>query len=161
MEVKNLKKIEIVEKHYFYEMEKNVNKIIFWFQHSWGMAWKISQFGYENERRHLKDADEIIIEKEEISILYSYPLSVTAKLTFTSRGVFRRIDVARCIYEGYRKIYEEEEQEDKDPGYIQNTYNRGFSKGRYGIWGHYLEDLILSKIEYLPKHNIVLPRVES
>ena len=46
------------------------------------------------------------------------------------------------MYEGYKKIYAAEE----DPGTEDPVLNRGRSEGPYGIYGHYLEDLILESV---------------
>ena len=58
------------------------------------------------------------------------------------------MDLFRCIYEGYKKIYDEEEAEVGDPGTYDRLYNRRKSEGKYDIWGHYLNDLYVEGILY-------------
>jgi hypothetical protein len=57
-------------------------------------------------------------------------------------------------YKAYKKIYNEEKQVG-DPGTYEMLYNRKKSEGRYGIWGHYLDDLYLEFITYDPKTKMV------
>ena len=59
------------------------------------------------------------------------------------------------IYEAYKNIYDEEEQQVGDPGTYENLYNRKKSEGPYGIWGHQLGDLYLESINYNPKTKTV------
>ena len=59
--------------------------------------------------------------------------------------------IFKSIYETYKQIYEEEEGELGDPGTYNNLYNRKKSAGKYGIWGHYLEDLVIESVSYNPK----------
>lgn len=58
------------------------------------------------------------------------------------------MDLWRCIYEGYKKIYDEEEADAGDPGSAPNLLNRGQSEGRFGIWGHYISELYIEQINY-------------
>jgi len=74
---------------------------------------------------------------------------------YENKGGFTRIDLFRCIYEGYKKIYDEEEQEVGDLGIYENLYNRKESDGKYGIWGHYLDDLFLEGVFYNLDLNLV------
>lgn len=112
---------------------------------------------YEDEymRKTLVNADEIVIKDEKISIIFTYPLSVRVVLQFENKRGFTRMDLLRCIYEGYKKIYDEEEKEVGDPGTYNMLYNRRESKGPYGIWGHYLGDLYLDIVEYNPNKKMV------
>src|SRR5262249_44976092 len=84
-------------------------------------------------------ANEKVTEKNVISILFNYPLSKHVTKKFRSQGGFTRRDILRCIYDGYSEIYASE----PDPGYEDGTGNRAQSKGSYGIWGHYINDLVV------------------
>lgn len=110
----------------------------------------IIDYEVEEVRNRLVEPDELIIKEEKITILFTYPLSVKVKFEFENKDGFTRLDLFRCIYEGYKKIYDEEEEEVGDPGTYDRLYNRGKSHGKYGIWGHYMDDLYLEIIFYDP-----------
>lgn len=107
---------------------------------------------YEDEeiREQLVHPNALVIKDEKISIEFRYPLSVKVFFDYERKGGFRRLDLFKCIYEGYKKIYEEEEQEVGDPGTYERLYNRRRSFGTYGIWGHYLGELYIEGISYDP-----------
>ncbi len=115
----------------------------------------------EEERNTLKDAHEIVIPEETIYINFSYPLRKKAEFQYTHAGGFSRLDLYRSIYEGYKKIYDEEAAEVGDPGTYENLYNRRESSGKYGIWGHYLEDLFVEGILYDPESKKVILQIGS
>ena len=75
--------------------------------------------------------------------------------TNEQKGGFSRKDLFHYIYEEYKNIYDEEEQQVGDPGTYENLYNRKKSEGPYGIWGHQLGDLYLESIRHDPKTKIV------
>ena len=87
-----------------------------------------------------------MIKEETVSIKFSYPLDNMVSFEYSNKGRFTRLDLFRCIYEGYDNIYETEGNEIGNPGTYENLYNRRPSEGRYGIWGHYLDDLIIEGI---------------
>lgn len=94
----------------------------------------------------LIDPDTIVISRDKITITFSYPLERETKLTFTNPGGFSRYDFFRCVYEGYKNIYAQEEAVAGNPGNIPGMLNRARSDGPYGIWGHVMEDLFLEGI---------------
>ena len=110
----------------------------------------IIDYEVEEFRNRIIDPDELLIKEEKITILFTYPLSIKVKFEFENKGGFTRLDLFRCIYEGYKKIYDEEEEEVGDPGTYDRLYNRRKSNGKYGIWGHYIDDLFLEIIFYDP-----------
>lgn len=77
-----------------------------------------------------------------------YPL--TNKVTFEFEN-----NLFRDIYNGYKRIYKEEEKEAGEPGTYGHLYNRRRSNGRYGIWGHNLLDLVIESIIFNPKEKTV------
>lgn len=96
-------------------------------------------------RKRLINPDEIIIEDEKITIRFTYPLSIEVLVECEKKGGFSRMDLFRLIYENYKRIYDEETAAVGDPGIYERLYNRKKSEGPYGIWGHYLEDIIQRK----------------
>ena len=102
-----------------------------------------SSFDEDDETK--LDPNEIIIPKQEITIIYDYPLADEFLFTHhtTNPAGFTREALSKAIMDQYRQIYEEEDAEDGDPGLVPGMYNRAASHGKYGIWGHVIEDLIL------------------
>ena len=119
--------------------------------------------GYEEDYvvDHIINPDEVVIEAETIHVTFRYPLSVEVVFDYTNDGGFTRKGLYRCIYEGYKKIFDEEEQEVGDPGIYERLYNRRRSEGKYGIWGHYMDDLWLEIIFYDPINNLVTLAIGS
>ena len=110
----------------------------------WGSP-NVSAYENEVDRDQLRNPNEIVIEDEKIWIEFTYPLSVRVEFEYNNKGGFSRLDLWRCIYEGYKRIYDEEEA---DAGNAPNLMNRARSGGRYGIWGHYMSNLYLEWITY-------------
>ncbi len=100
----------------------------------------------DNGDSKLIDPDELIINRRKIKIKFSYPLSNPTHITFQSKNGFTRKDLFRVIYEGYKRIYDEEERVDKDPGMISGMPNRATSQGPFGIWGHVMKDLFIEGV---------------
>ena len=105
----------------------------------------------EKIREKLLLPHEVVIEEEELTMVITYPLSVEVRIDLKKKGGFTRMFIFKSIYETYKQIYEEEEGELGDPGTYNNLYNRKKSAGKYGIWGHYLEDLVIESVSYNPK----------
>ena len=93
-------------------------------------------------------AKKVIIKSKTINIVYDYPLNKPVTFTHTSPTGFSKHDLMKLIKDDYRRIYYEEDAAVGDPGYIPDMDNREQSFGPYGIWGHYLEDLVLEGAEY-------------
>ena len=117
----------------------------------------VSVDGYNREyvRECVINPDELVICEEEITILFTYPLSTKEEFTYTEKGGFTRMDLYRCIYEGYTHIYTAEEKAVGDPRTYEMLYNRRTSDGPYGIWGHYLDDLVIEFVMYNPETQSV------
>ncbi|NVM54285.1 MAG: hypothetical protein HWN66_11340 [Candidatus Helarchaeota archaeon] len=122
-----------------------------------------SVISYEDEgrRSQLQDSEDLVIKDEKIKILFQYPLSNDVLLEFESIGGFTRMDIFRCIYEGYKKIYEEEEKDLGDPGSAPHLLNRARSNGKYGIWGHYMGDLYIEGVLYNKSNKTIKLRIGS
>ncbi len=127
-----------------YDANGNFNLVL---NTDWGVP---SVTGYEDidRRNQLRNPNENIIGDENITIEFTYPLSLNVEFEFNNKGGFTRMDLWRCIYEGYKRIYDEEESDADDPGNAPNLLNRGISQGRYGIWGHYIDELWIERIFY-------------
>ena len=115
----------------------------------------------EDLRNRLINADEIIIKDENITIRFTYLLSIEVLVECEKEGGFTRMDLFRLVYENYKRIYDEETAAVGDPGIYERLYNRKESDGPYGIWGHYLDDLYLEIIRYNPEKKVVYLSIGS
>ncbi|KAF2075368.1 hypothetical protein CYY_003344 [Polysphondylium violaceum] len=84
---------------------------------------------------------------EGISFVYcviDYPLEEEAyiKVSFPSPKSITNYELLAIHAKVYQYIYEIENTTFPDPGTVPGMLNRAKSHGKYGIWGHYLEDLI-------------------
>lgn len=115
----------------------------------------VLDFEDKETRDSLINPDEVVIKDEKITMVITYPLSVEFRVILEKKGGFTRLDVFKNIYEAYKQIYDEEEKEVGDPGTYENLYNRKRSEGKHGIWGHYLEELVIESVIYDPKEKIL------
>ena len=115
----------------------------------------------------LSDPSEIVIEDDEITIIFDYPLKCEFPLNFRSAGGFSRRSLIEKIVNTYKTIYETEENTTTLPIETQaerakrlgsgrcHLVNRANTDGTYGIWGHGLSDLFIEEITYIPKDCVV------
>ncbi|MFX1525452.1 MAG: hypothetical protein ACFFCC_18240 [Promethearchaeota archaeon] len=110
---------------------------------------------YEDEEKRVRliKPNEVVIDEEELTMVIDYPLSAKVRIKLKKKGGFTRLFIFKSIYEAYKQIYKEEDEESGDPGTYNNLYNRKRAGGKYGIWGHYLEDLVIESVIYNPKKN--------
>lgn len=113
-----------------------------------------------NDIKILHDREKIIAPNT-IKINYKYPLSgdfVFEHVSENKKG-FSKKELIEIISKQYNHIYEEEKNTSIiKPDYI--SYNRNRTNGKYGIWGHDLEDLLLHTI-YLNNNNIYILGIDS
>lgn len=105
----------------------------------------------EKDLPYLQNPEEIVISQHAVTIIIDYPLTNEYKFDLSSDTGFTRIHLLNEINKAYRKIYAEE-----DATAIIKTIpiekrkkiiNRNDTIGKYGIWGHDIEDLMLAQIE--------------
>lgn len=99
-----------------------------------------------NDIKNLRNHKEIVTPNI-IKVIYNYPLS--RKFVFEhiskNKNGFSKKELIKVISKQYNIIYKEEKNTSIiKPGYI--SYNRNITNGKYGIWGHDLEDLDLHTI---------------
>ena len=83
------------------------------------------------------EPDEIVLEKNEYTLIIDYPLDVEFKKVFKvdAKGMTRR-ELVNVIVESYKNVYANSEE--------------------YGVWGHYFGDLMLSDAEVIAENTIRL-----
>jgi hypothetical protein len=103
------------------------------------------------EREKLIDANEVVIESNEIIVNIDYPLNKPAQFTLKSPAGFTKKQLIFEISKKYKEIYNEEEKTAKTKTVPiekrKGIINRNETDGIYGIWGHDIGDLDLSSID--------------
>ena len=113
---------------------------------------KVVDYEKEEIKETLKKPNKIVIKDKETSIYFNYPLDNPVSFSYGNDKGFTNMDLFQCVYEGYKKIYDEEEVEmEKEVETIEGLYNRKATHGKYGIWGHYITDLYIEGMTYDPE----------
>jgi hypothetical protein len=123
--------------------------------------------------------DEVVITDKDIKVSFDYPLKQKFLFDFHSDQGFTRKQLVELIANTYKNIYEEEERTANEYEYtykneadeacictskvipidirvqMGSLMNRNRTDGKYGIWGHDIEDLWLEGISYNPQTMIV------
>jgi hypothetical protein len=101
----------------------------------------------EQDFAKMENPDEIVIKEKKVTISFDYPFDDSNFFSFENPKGFSRIDLARIVCEQYKKMYQEERETTEIPeGKIQGMLNRNKTNGKYGIFGHDLEDLVLHSV---------------
>jgi len=101
--------------------------------------------------------DEIVIPFPRATLLIEFPLTHPARISIAAalpQG-FTRGELVRTICEEYAHVYAAEEG--TAPEEVTEHHGvrreRARSDGAYGIWGHSLEDLVLSSARWVKQSN--------
>lgn len=107
------------------------------------------------------DADRIVLRAPTALLAIDYPLHKPASFviapdrppnSYSLRGLVHAISIH------YAQVYREEAATATKPaGNAGTLENRGTTDGKYGIWGHHLEDLVLEHITI--RRDVVAGRV--
>lgn len=121
-----------------------------------GSSVRVIEYDDEATQATLIDGDEIVVEASSITIVFSYPLSREVEFTFENNRPYTRKDFWRVVYEGYKRIYREEDDAEGSTDNLPGMLNRGFSEGPYGIWGHHIDDLYLEGVKEISPNKFEL-----
>jgi hypothetical protein len=96
-----------------------------------GVTWRIAD-------------DAVVTSADNITIIFDYPLREEVEFEYKNTNGFRYSDFWGAVYLGYTQIYAQEPQP-KASERLENAplINRPETEGKYGIWGHDIEDLFL------------------
>jgi hypothetical protein len=125
----------------------------------------------------LKDANQIVIDRSSIHILYNYPLIkfgpsdneqqhkgwIFEEISPNGK-CFTRFDLVKVISNRYHQIYQEERETSQVPekfGEGVPKYNRSFTEGKYGIYGHIIGDLQLNHVTHDAAHDLYILSITS
>ncbi len=112
--------------------------------------------------KNMDDADEVVIDTPNISIVYDYPLRRHFTVSYDSESGFTRAQLVRLISDEYQNIYDVEEQTSSiEPALVPGWMNRNETNGTYGIYGHAIDDLLLHTICYDPFTHVVHLGIDS
>lgn len=130
----------------------------------------LSIAAYTDEIKDLIDPDQIVLKETSATLLIDYPLNNPARIELKSAKPegFTRAEILRAICDNYKQIYIEEEASAKTKTVPmeerKGLSNRNTTDGKYGIWGHDIDDLVLSDIEVYEQDGgkmLIVPLVES
>lgn len=87
---------------------------------------------------------------------YDYPLSKVATFEHNISKDMDGIDILLIGKKDYKRIYKEEDEDVAKPTpMIPGMLNRQTSNGRWGIWGHVIDDLFFESIEIDEKKKTI------
>lgn len=123
-----------------------------------GSSVRVVKYHDSDVQSTLINGDEVVAESPKITIVFSYPLNGKFELEFKALNdsFFTRKDFWRAVYEGYLKIYGEEETAVGPTDNIPGMCNRAVSEGPYGIWGHHIGDLYLEGVREISPNKFEL-----
>jgi len=100
----------------------------------------------EEEMSLLVGADEVVLNKKKVYILFDYPLDneLIIEATSPNKKGFTKADLIRIVSKTYHLIYKEEERTTTQV--IPVGPVGGFSNGKYGVWGNHISQLVLGDI---------------
>lgn len=120
------------------------------------------QFPSYDENPLLNNKDIILPPKQNYILKIDYPLTKPAKFQINSgsKGVSRG-KLVSLIRKYYKQVYKIEDSSTKiKPSQIPNMFNRNSTDGKFGIWGHCIEDLVLVDCS-ISKNNVISLGVDS
>jgi hypothetical protein len=107
----------------------------------------------KKDLERMRKPQEVVYKGTELTVILEYPFSKEFEFPIraSSPDGFRRAELAEKIAALYKQVYEEEARTSKvpviPPDQRKGLINRNQTAGKYGIWGHDLEDLVLHEIE--------------
>ena len=115
------------------------------------MPW-ISIKNPELEIENLIGKDDIVINNNIVTLIIDYPLDKPVEINIKSKlnNGFKKRELVEIVSREYNRIYKEEEESTKVKTIPleerEGLINRNQTDGKYGIWGHDIDDLDLSGI---------------
>jgi archaellum component FlaG (FlaF/FlaG flagellin family) len=106
----------------------------------------------ESEIKNLIGKDEIVIDNDNATLIIDYPLNkpIEIKIKSANSNGFTRKELVQKISIEYNRIYKEEEESAETKTIPieerKGLINRNQTDGKYGIWGHDIDDLDLSAV---------------
>jgi hypothetical protein len=93
------------------------------------------------------DDEEILINSDVITVQIDYPLKNSAKFKCEQKGGMTKKFLADAVYVMYKKIYQREAETTTIPvGTLGMMLNRNTTDGKYGIWGHEIDQMSIDSL---------------
>jgi len=125
----------------------------------------IAQYYQNSAKFNFVNPDELVINKNDVRIMFEYPLKNPLIYRAEAPQVFgfTRRNLIDIIVLKYHDIYQEEEDTSQIPILSINErmtsqnrlMNRNTTNGTFGVWGHDIEDLFIDEIQYDPLANLI------
>ena len=115
----------------------------------------------QKEINSIKLDDVVTLPNTIYTLTIDYPLTNPFYKEFkTGKKGMTRKGLINLIVKSYRKVYKEEDSSSKiKAGWIPNMLNRNGTDGKYGIWGHVLEDLMLHTATVNPTSSLAKNKI--
>jgi len=107
-------------------------------------------------KNHLIKPNEVVLKNRDIKICFNYPFKQPFIFTFSSPNGdgFTRGQLAEIIINQYYQMYREEDETIQEKPVlsleerkqVSFLINRNETDGKYGIWGHDMDDLSLNSM---------------
>jgi hypothetical protein len=91
---------------------------------------------------HICGVDRLITPLPDIQICFSYPLKRPVTFSYHQDRGFTLSSFWCIVHHGYSKIYKEEDDSLRPLYQHSHRYDRVTMRGKYGILGHVLEELM-------------------
>mmetsp|Transcript_4599 Transcript_4599/g.7056 ORF Transcript_4599/g.7056 Transcript_4599/m.7056 type:complete len:181 (+) Transcript_4599:1-543(+) len=125
----------------------------------------LDELGCAQDTVNLRNKDEIVILESKITLVIDYPVRVEAIFSLHSNGNngFSRLELANKVAECHRTMYREEHESMTVPAHTAQDVlqNRRKTNGKYGIWGHDIEDLLLRGVSFDELNGVWLAECDS
>lgn len=94
---------------------------------------------------------DVVLKCDSAVLIIDYPLNKPVEVIIKpASSEFNREELVKIVSKEYNRIYKEEEESAKTKTVPleerKGLINRNQTNGKYGIWGHDIDDLDLSKI---------------
>ena len=121
--------------------------------------------------RYLSSPREQVIPTAQATLIINYPVTYEKRVLLRAANgkAFTRVELVRKIAKAYQDVYVEEANTATLPIETMQArtngksmlINRAPTDGKYGIWGHDLNDLLLHTVYYNNRDNTILVHVDS
>jgi hypothetical protein len=105
----------------------------------------------------LVDADTVIIQANTATLNIDYPVKTPVSFKITSENGFTKAEILEKVSQTYQEMYATEEAtstiKTTPMAQRKGLINRNETDGKYGIWGHDIDDLDLSHATINCKNN--------
>lgn len=178
-ESKKRSKIKVAKKCSFVKSKVDKVKVTFNVPYPWYLEDGLDPSPYihltkqsnKESVRYLSSPREQVIPAAQAILIINYPVAYEKRVLLRAANgkAFTRVELVRKIAKAYQDMYDEEANtaslsietmQSRTNGGCA-LLNRAPTDGKYGIWGHDLDDLLLDTVYYNEHDNTILVQVDS